>query len=152
MGISGVTWKASKKDIIDTLKKRNGVISRAANDLGVHRHTLTKRICEDADLQELIAVLRNDFIEQKLDDAEETVLFAMNRREEDLGNALKASFFVLNNLGRHRGYVHPRIAEKEIEESALELRREIVMEGEIKRRVAKALQKRGIIPEGPITT
>ncbi len=144
MGTSGVLWKGKKTAIIDTLKKRNGVVSLAAKDFGINRHTLTKRIQEDSELQELVERLRNDFVEQRLDSAEDTIIFALQRRDIDLSNALRAAFFVLNNLGRRRGYVPPRLAEREMEADYEAVRKEIVMEGEIQKRVAKAFENRGL--------
>lgn len=142
MGTSGVPWKANKTAIIDILKKRNGVVSLAAQDLGINRHTLTKKIQEDSDLQETLGQLRNDFVEQKLDSAEDTIAFAIHQRDTDLGSALKAAFFILNNLGRRRGYVHPRIAEKETEINYTEIRNQIIIEQEVEKRVAQALAKK----------
>jgi hypothetical protein len=108
MGLQGVEWTATKSDISDAIKKTNGVLYRTAQHLNIARYTLYRRIQEDEELQQLIIDIRNDYIEKKLDIAEETNLSAMEKRDKDMTNALKASFFVLNNLGKKRGYNHPR--------------------------------------------
>ncbi len=104
----GIPFEASKEAVVAALKKRNGVITEAAKEFGVDRHTLAKRIHQDKDLEDLSLELRCNLVEQRLDCAEDTIAFAIEQRKNDLGNALKASFFMLNNLGKKRGYNHPR--------------------------------------------
>lgn len=104
MGTSGVPWNISKDSIIEALKARKGKITYAARDLKVHYTTLKKRVYADSELLSLIDELRNEFNAILVDSAEDTMLYAMQNRKNDLASALKSCFYILNNKGKHLGY------------------------------------------------
>ena len=104
MGTSGVPWVVDKTVIVETLKARKGRLSYAAKDLNVHFSTLKNRIDADPELVQLLQDLRNGFDVLLVDSAEDLLLYAIAQKEKDLTNALKSSFYILNNKGRSRGY------------------------------------------------
>ena len=112
MGTPGVPWKVSKSQIVQALKKRHGRLTYAAKDLGCVYITLRKKIDADPELTQMVSDLRNSFDEDLLDSAEDVIKKAMESLS-DLGNALKAAFYVLNNKGKLRGYLHPKVQELE---------------------------------------
>lgn len=103
MGTPGVKWKCKKETIESTLKNARGRITYAAKVLNVTHNTLRKKI-KEYELDELLEELRNEFNETTLDSAENALLYALSKQDEDVGNALKSSFFILNNKGKSRGY------------------------------------------------
>ena len=115
MGTPGVPWTVDKLTIVEALKKRKGAVTLAAKDLSCCYTTLNKRIKEDEELKELVSQLRNAFTTELLDSAEDTLLYALDNKDQDLANALKSSFYVLNNKGKERGYAHPTDAEATVE-------------------------------------
>ena len=104
MGTQGSPWICEKTTIIASIKKNNGKLTRAAKDLEVAYCTLKKRIDADPELPELVQDLRNGFVNQLLDTAENCVLNAMNNQDADPNNALKSAFFVLNSRGQERDW------------------------------------------------
>lgn len=104
MGTPGVKFGVKKSKIAEALKKHKGVVSYAARDLNTTHGTLLKYINKDPELVELLSNLRHDFENLLLDSAENTLLYGLGKRETDLTNALKSSFYILNNKGKSRGY------------------------------------------------
>lgn len=104
MATSGCPWKCDKKTIIRALKSAKGRISHACKTLDVSHNTLVRRIRENEDLVEMLDDMRNGFNESLLDNAEDTLAFALNQKIDDLPQALKSSFYILNNKGEKRGY------------------------------------------------
>lgn len=104
MATPGSRWKVDKETIVTTLKQMKGRLSHASKALNVSRNTLLKRIREYPEIEELLEDLRNDFSESMLDEAEGVLVSAMDKKDEDMGSALKASFYALNNKGEKRGY------------------------------------------------
>jgi len=106
MGTPGVLLDIPKEVLVCALKKNKGVLSRVGVSLDICRDSVRKLVVKH-DLQELLDTLRCNYKNTLLDDAEDNLSFAMQQRDKDLNNALKASFFVLNNMGRERGYTPP---------------------------------------------
>lgn len=104
MATSGSPWIIDKQDIIDTIKRRKGVLRHVAKDLNVAPTTLLKKINSDPEIVQLVKDERNAVHEISLDESEETILYAMQNREIDLSNALKSAFFTLNSKGESRGW------------------------------------------------
>ncbi len=111
MGTSGVKWHYDKTALITSLKARKGKIILVAKDFKVDRHTVSKVIREDEELAQLVADIRNDYDETSLDAAEDTLLYALSIKKDDLSSALRSAFFLLNNKGKGRGYAHPKSKE-----------------------------------------
>ena len=104
MATPGVKLNIPKSTIVTVLKEAKGVMTTAAKALKVAPHTLRLKIKEDKELVEILANLRHNFEESMLDMAENTLLYAISKREDDMNNALKSSFYILNNKGKERGY------------------------------------------------
>ena len=104
MGTPGVPFNIDKATIVETIKKRKGVITHICKDLHVCHGTMLKHINLDPELKELLDETRHEFSESLCDMAENTLAFAMNNRDTDPGNALGSAKFILNNLGKKRGY------------------------------------------------
>lgn len=108
MGTCGVPWEHDRVAIIEALKRERGRLTFACKLLKVSYPTLKKYIDQDCELTQLLSDLRNEFDEDLLDSAEDVLKLAMNKASIDLTNALKASFYALNNKGKSRGYAHPK--------------------------------------------
>lgn len=104
MGTSGVPLTIPKNIIINAIKKRNGVLTAAAKDLDCSRPWLIQHVNSDPELKDILAKERNAYDEYLCDKAESVLVYALNKCETDLSNALGASKFILNNKGKNRGY------------------------------------------------
>ena len=126
MGTSGVPWNVPKAKIIESIKKFKGRLTYACEELDCAYVTLQKAIKADPELIALVDELRQGYDTKLLDAAESYLVTAMDQKG-DLGNGLKAAFFVLNNKGKERGYVPPRVVKEEPSEvnDAIQAVREI---------------------------
>ncbi len=104
--VSGVAFQPDHETLIQSIKNNHGKITRIAKDFSVQGPTVRKYINEHEELKEALQSARGIYIEIACDLAEDTLIFAMKKRDIDLGNALKAAFYVLNNQGKDRGYAH----------------------------------------------
>ena len=105
MGTSGVPWVQDRDVIIAHLKKAHGRVTHAARSLDISNETLRKKINSDPELKALLGEIRNEADELFLDTAENTLLLAMEKHD-DMTNALKASFYVLNSKGKTRNWTN----------------------------------------------
>jgi len=105
MGTPGVTSSITKSQIVKCIKNRKGVGARICEDLNVCYQTFYKLI-EKYDLKDELQRERNAFAETMCDVAESVLMRGMVQTQE-LGNALSAAKYVLNNKGRNRGYYPP---------------------------------------------
>lgn len=107
MGTQGVPLKPiPHNEIKSAIKNNKGRLTYAAKALGICYDSIRKLIDPHPELVEFVAKCRNEFDHSLLDQAESVLVHAMNQHEKDLTNALKSTFFVLNNKGKERGY-HP---------------------------------------------
>ena len=106
MGTPGVPLKYKEDDFADALKKRKGRLVYVAKDMGMHRSTLWEHLKKYPKLQILLKELRDEYIEDGKDLAEDVLMFAMTNKSNDLGRALEATKYFLNNQGKDRGYSH----------------------------------------------
>lgn len=91
----GTRWsQRSKKQIIEMLRKHNGLVSMAAEELGMNRSSLQRRIRNNPDLQAAL----NECREELLDTTESQLIKAVKDGKE------WAISLVLKTLGRARGY------------------------------------------------
>ena len=104
MGTQGVPIDIPKSSLISSIKKRKGVLTHVCKDLDITHPTAHKLINADPDLKQLLAEERNSYDEYLCDKAESVLVYALNKCESDLSNALGASKFILNNKGKNRGY------------------------------------------------
>jgi len=104
-------WK--KHEIVESIKKYKGRLTKVAKELGCSYMTIRNHTDPYPEVVELIKHLRMDWNESLLDSAEDTLTDALDARNSDMNNALKSAFFVLNNKGKERGYVPPSKHEPE---------------------------------------
>ena len=104
MATPGTPWIVDREKIVEALTACKGVMTKTARMMGVHYNTLKAKVDKDEDLKQLVKDLRNELDCTMLDAAENTLMFALSKANDDLANALKSSFFILNNKGRERGY------------------------------------------------
>lgn len=108
MGTPGVPWNVSKEAIVAAIKRQHGRLTFACKELDCAYDTLRRYLIKHPDVQEIVDQCRNGFDTTLLDTAESVLMKAMTQNE--MGHALKAGFFVLNNKGKDRGYNHPEVA------------------------------------------
>lgn len=104
MATPGSPWKGTRQQIEKAIKDHKGKLTYAARSLGIGYNCLRKRIDPDPELTQLVSDLRNDFESTILDVAEDAVIEAIKRQDNDPNNALKSAFFVLNSRGQARGW------------------------------------------------
>lgn len=103
MGTQGVPLNLSESAISECIKKRKGVITHICKDLDVSHTALTRFINDRPHLKDELDHARHEYDDLICDLSENTMLYAVSQKE-DLGSALSAAKFVLNNKGRKRGY------------------------------------------------
>jgi hypothetical protein len=104
MGTQGVPLDIPKSVIIDSIKKRKGVVTYVCKDLDICHDTALKYINADPELKQLLADQRHSYDEYLCDKSESVLVYALNRCETDLSNALGSAKYILNNKGKSRGY------------------------------------------------
>lgn len=104
MGTPGVPLDIPKSVIVETIKKRKGVMTHISKDLNISQTTAYKHFNADPELKQLLSEERNSYDEYLCDKAESVLVYALNKCETDLSSALGASKYVLNNKGKSRGY------------------------------------------------
>ena len=92
------------ESIKSSLKRHKGVVTRVCKEVGIVSSTYYKIMAENPDIKVVQDTARQDYEVHQLDEAESTLMYAIGKREEDLTNALKSTFFILNNKGAERGY------------------------------------------------
>jgi len=106
MGTSGVPFNIPKLRIIESIKKKKGVVTQICADLDISFPTYAKHIRDNPDLKQAIDDARNDF-DTTICDMAETVLMLAMKQKDDMPSSLSSAKFVLNNKGRNRGYNPP---------------------------------------------
>ena len=109
MGAQGVPCQYTSSEIREAIEKHKGRLCPASKSLGIKYDTIRKYVDREPALRELVDDLRKGYIETILDTAEDCLSDAMDNRQADMSNALKASMFFLNNQGKPRGYNPPTI-------------------------------------------
>jgi hypothetical protein len=115
MGTPGVPFDVPKETIVHALNKNRGVLRYACMDLDCSYHTLYRAVQKEPELIELLKALRHGLIEDRLDESEAVLEYALHNKSNDLSSALKAAMYKLNNLGRKRGYTPPSAYQVEID-------------------------------------
>lgn len=93
-----------KSDVSDALKEFQGIISFAADKLGVYRQSLSEFISNDNELSKLRDTLRHTLVEKRKDIAEHNLDKFMNKMKEHPRLCYSATTYVLENTGKDRGY------------------------------------------------
>ena len=104
MAVQGKPWGATNNQIIQAIKKAKGRVTHVWKALDVEPKTFYKRLNNEPELKEALEEARNNFDLSMLDAAENTLMYAISRADEELGQAVKSSFYILNNKGQNRGY------------------------------------------------
>lgn len=109
MGTSGVPWNKDNEIIISAIKRHKGRITHIAKDPTINCaiQTIRAKIKYDPELKGLLEDVRNHWVEDTLDQAEDVLKQTMTMIVDDPGVALKSAMFALNNLGKERGYSSP---------------------------------------------
>tara|TARA_R100001015_G_C4567537_1_gene126166 strand:- start:317 stop:688 length:372 start_codon:yes stop_codon:yes gene_type:complete len=94
--------KASKKKMIDTIRKSKGIVVSICKNLDMTRSAFYKRLESDQELRYELELARDE-----LCDFSETKLW-----EHIKDGNLQAVMFVLRTLGRHRGYIEKQEVEQ----------------------------------------
>ena len=103
MGTPGVPLNLPPGAIAASIKKNKGVGSKICKELDIHHSTFIEHVRADPVLVKLLDDARHDRLEERLDDAENTLDECKNQRQE-LSVALKSAMYLLNNRGKSRGY------------------------------------------------
>lgn len=94
--------KASKKKMIETIRKSKGIVVSICKNLDMTRTAFYKRLENDQELRYELELARDE-----LCDFSETKLW-----EHVKDGNLQAVMFVLKTLGRHRGYIEKQEVEQ----------------------------------------
>lgn len=116
MAETGIKWIEDPIVIIAALKKHDGRITFACGELGVCRYTLSKTIKESEELKKALEEIRSAYDSSLIKQAENVLITAMSKTETELACSLKASFFVLNNKGKDRGYSYKNPNQEETQQ------------------------------------
>ena len=106
MGTQGVKCTLTKSEVTEAIKKHDGMLTHAASDLHVCFTTLKNLVDADEELRKLVDDLRCARAYILTHAAEDTLKKCVTKVEADAPTALKASMYILNNLGRKMGYSH----------------------------------------------
>ncbi len=109
MGTPGVPLNFKKDDIALSIKNNSGRMIHIAASMECTVEAMKKQIERFPDLIEMLADYRHKRDETLLNGAEDTLLKAIEKSDTDMTNALKSSFFILNNKGKLRGYTPANI-------------------------------------------
>ncbi len=103
MGTPGVPFEPNRQKIVESIKKHKGVVTHMCKELHAQHGTLIKYINNDPELKQMLLEARHAYAEELCDYSEEGILYTVKQRE-DLSSCISAAKFVLNNIGRKRGY------------------------------------------------
>lgn len=117
MGVQGIPHGFTDQEIFDAIEKTKGVVVRASELLCLSPRALHEILSEKPHLRTALREIRRQFQYEMVDQSEQ-VLCKSIYQEEDLSLALRAATYILNNLGRDRGYCHPEVS-KAIEERCI---------------------------------
>ena len=103
----GCIWEPDEDRVIEVLEKVNGRLYKAIPIFGVNTRTLTNYLKRHPRVMKELEEVRYAFNQALMDKSENVFDAALDGHEEDMTNALKAATFIMNNLGKERGYAHP---------------------------------------------
>lgn len=103
----------STNTVITALKKHCGVITPAAKELGLDRAVLSRLIDRTPELKKELALQREQYVERRMDVAENVLDKLMQNADTRPELALRSSIYILNNHGKKRNYNHPEVLAQE---------------------------------------
>lgn len=95
--------------VLAALRKHSGVITPTAKEVGLDRATLSKFIDRTPELKREMAIQREQYVEKRMDVAENVLDQLMQKVDSRPELALRSSIYILNNHGRRRNYNHPEV-------------------------------------------
>lgn len=112
MAVQGEVLDISKSDICDMLKYCHGRVIHAADKLNIHRFTLYRYLQEYPDLWDVVHQSRKTYREYKkvykVDLSELYQDKLLTKEDVPYAVGLKASMYILDNLGQDEGYNKPK--------------------------------------------
>jgi len=109
MAVQGIKFNVPKSVVSATIIECKGRLNKISDKLNFWVGTVREFIRADPELSALLDEMRNKRDEDLLEGAEDVLQYAIDVKADDLTNALKSAFFVLNNKGRGRGYLPPAL-------------------------------------------
>ena len=103
-GRGGVKLAIPVSAFLASIKRHRGIVTHIIKELDIHHSTFHTKKRENPEIEKALDEARYEFDESICDMAESVLAVAMRKHEDDMGNALGAAKFVLNNKGRRRGY------------------------------------------------
>ncbi len=107
----GVKFKPEREEMEEAIERYSGRLDAVARHFKVGYQAIWNYCKRDVELRTLIGERRADYDEERLDTAEDVIMYAMQRKEHDIRSALKAAFFVLVRKGHLRNYREPSAQE-----------------------------------------
>lgn len=117
MAIPGIPHGITDDEFIIAFERCGGILEQAAAELGVTTKCIHDHMRKNPSVREELNQIRRRYQYRMLDRAEKVLNDSMDQ-EEDPNLAFRSSVYVLNNLGRDRGYSHPEVS-KVLEERSL---------------------------------
>lgn len=113
MGIQGVKCTLTISDFKNAIIKSRGRVVQAAKMVDLDRTTFHTKITEYG-LRDLLAEARTHYEEDIVDISEDFNEWAIQHKEEMPSLAQRSAFYILDNIGKKRGYNQPNDANKPI--------------------------------------
>jgi hypothetical protein len=101
----GVEFSKKPKEVIEVLKETRGIAKRAWEKLGINRSCFYQYIRNNPIVKEAMKEIRETVDEDLKDLAEDTVFWAMTKREDHPRVGLSAARYVLDKKGHDRNWV-----------------------------------------------
>lgn len=104
MGSRAEKFVPNHDELKKVIREYNGKMYPISIKMGVYSTTLINYIKRDPELSNYLSEIRETYKEKLVGQAEEVFEYAMDNKEEDLNNAMKAATYVCDNLGTMYGY------------------------------------------------
>lgn len=108
MALPGVKYIPDIDSILKVIEVKKGIVTQIYKQIGISHTKFYELVDEYPELKVALDKARNDFECTLLDAAENSLLYALEQRE-DVGSSIRSAQYVLNNKGRKRGYTPPTV-------------------------------------------
>ena len=119
MATSGVPLDIPKVQIIHTIHKHKGVVTQICKELDIIPKTLYNHKDADPEIAQALVDARKTFDTNLLDMCENTLAFALTKKETRLTNSLSAAKYVLDRKGKDRGYTPTALEQSDVDSPIL---------------------------------